>query len=183
MFGCSHSYERIVTNLIVVDDTGNSVSSALVYAEAWTYGKTHDFDCALVGENGSIEKEGPILLKCPLKALVTLAAFAPGKRPNIKFRGIVPGKYALDRLVMYDATAGWPHFVGRLAFPFENDKRLRKKLEHHKYKNLVEVFLDVYQPVFESDGEILPLMQQERWPRVKSILKKLQNLYKNTKVN
>jgi len=132
-----------------LDEKGQPVPGALLYAEAVTQEGAHSFVKARSGRAGEVPEIAIRALKIPWKrgARLSIAGFAAGKRPAVLHdpRRSVPSDGVLLTLepAIHPGDAWNPDLL-LLEFPFEGNPSLSQTVQEPEYADLRAAFRTAY---------------------------------------
>lgn len=129
----------------ILDEQGNPISGALLYAEAVTDDGAFSFVSARSGKAGEVPEIAIRALKIPWqrRARLSLAAFAEGRRPTVLHdpaRSVPSDGVSLTLGPMLSAADAWNPDLLLLEFPFETNPRLAQELRDPRFHELRAAF-------------------------------------------
>ena len=178
---CAHQSMQFA-GIRVVDTQKQPIPSACVYAESWAETECLGFDFSITDEHGATPLHDTFNLPIATNGYITLAAIAQGKSPTVFFRAGRYGNGVMKELILTDSIPGWPSDIGMLAFPYEHNEQLQKKIIRPENRKLLKMLLEIYRPVMKSDGSILPLAQKKRYKIIQPVLDEYDNLVNDQKM-
>jgi hypothetical protein len=132
-----------------LDEKGQPIPGALLYAEAVTEEGPHSFVQARSGQAGEVPKIAIRALKIPWKrgARLAIAGFAPGKRPLVLYdpnRSVPSDGILLTLQSAVHPEDAWNPDLLLLEFPFERNPELFQSLRGKEYEDLRSTFRTAY---------------------------------------
>jgi hypothetical protein len=133
----------------LLDERGQPVSEALLYAEAVTQEGAHSFVHARSGRAGEVPEIAIRALKIPWQrgARLAIAGFASGKKPTVLHdpdRSVPSDGVLLTLLPAILPGDSWNPDLLLLEFPFETNPVLSEMVRDEKYKDLRAAFRTAY---------------------------------------
>jgi hypothetical protein len=132
-----------------LDENGNPIVGALLYAEAVTSEGPFSFVAATSGQAGEVPQIAIRALKIPWqrRARLSLAGFAPGRRPVVLHDPVrsVPSdgvSFTLPPAVL--PADSWNSDLLLLEFPFEGNSRLAQEVRDPRFNDLRAAFRVAY---------------------------------------
>ncbi len=175
LLGCQSKDIRVQ----VVDEQGQGLAGAVVYAEAWTPGGgAYDFVYSPTDSQGFAPPAGRSLPRLESKsgARISLAAFAPDKKPTVllDFKNQVESSVQITLRSKKFSESDWEPKVEKLSYPFPDNARLHQRVKLPDNMALRQAFEKAYHPVVagrayllpenETKGEALRRMREEEHP-------------------
>jgi hypothetical protein len=163
--GCAGGGTRDV-RATILDESGEPIPGAIFYAEAYDEDGAFAFLSDRAGSAGEVPDSAREPLKIPWRrgARIALAALAPGRPPAVLRdpSGRIESDGAL--LVQRSAPAGGSSGGGlaSLAFPFENDPELVRRLGGSEFAELRAAFLAAYEEIEQSESALSPVQQRKK---------------------
>ena len=145
---------------VITDTAGKPIPGAIFYAEAWTNDAAFDFAFSGTGASGEVPPAGEKLsVNWRPGARLALAALAPGKKPMVVYDEL--GRIKADGIHfkledLPPPGQRWEPRVGKLGFPFEQNRELAARVAAPECAKLRAAFRAAYAPLASGEEHAVP---------------------------
>lgn len=159
--GCSDLASTRDLRATLLDEDGNPLPGALLYAEISDENGPFAFVVEIAGQAGEVPDSAREAYKLPWRpgARVTLVGFAPGRRPEV-LTSSTDRPLQTDGVLLVLATAvdPWNPDLARLSYPFSDTPGLAARAARVEHRSLSDAFLTAWEA---REAQSAPLTESE----------------------